>query len=204
MELSVNRHSSIRIGSDKVIYFDPYLIDSETHDADIIFITHEHFDHFSVDDIKKVEKEDTVYVIPDNMYDMLGGENVYVLRPNEKITIEGHEVITLPSYNVGKPFHPKDKGNLAYIVTIEGKRVFVAGDCDMNEDNSRIRVDIAFVPVGGKYTMDYREAAALVNRIRPELAIPVHYGEVAGDRKDGERFRELVDKDIKVELLLKE
>lgn len=205
MKITINKHSSIRIESDKIIYFDPYLIDDERHDADIIFITHEHFDHFSIEDIKKVEKEDTVFVIPDNMYNLLGGENVVVLNPNEKTEVEGYEVLTIPSYNVGRPFHPKDKGNLAYIVTIEGKRVFVAGDTDMNEDNSHIRADIVLVPVGGHYTMDYKEAAKLVNEIKPELAIPTHYGSNdIGDIKDGERFRELVDKDIKVEILIKE
>ncbi|MBR2577871.1 MAG: MBL fold metallo-hydrolase [Erysipelotrichaceae bacterium] len=205
MKISINKHSSIRIESDKVIYFDPYLIDEESHDADIIFITHEHHDHFSIEDIRKVEKEDTVYVIPDNMYNLLGGENVVVLNPNEKTEVEGYEVITIPSYNVGKPFHPKEKGNLAYIVTIEGKRVFVAGDTDKNEDNLQVRADIALVPVGGHYTMDHKEAAALVNAIRPQTAIPTHYGsEGIGDRKDGERFRELVDPEIRVEILIKE
>ena len=205
MKISINKHSSIRIESDKVIYFDPYLIDEESHDAGLIFITHEHYDHFSIEDIRKVEKEDTVFVIPENMYNLLGGENVVVLNPNEKTEIEGHEVVTLPSYNIGKPFHPKEKGNLAYIVTIEGKRVFVAGDTDKNEDNSHIKADIALVPIGGHYTMDYREAAELINEIRPEIAIPTHYGsEGIGDKKDGERFKDLVDKDIKVEILIKE
>ena len=205
MEIKINAHSSIKIISDKIIYFDPYLIKEESKDADIIFITHEHFDHFSIEDIKKVEKEDTIFVIPDNMYNLLGGENVVVLNPNEKTEIEGYEVLTLPSYNVGKQFHPKEKGNLAYIVTIEGQRVFVAGDTDMNPDNENIKVDIALVPVGGKYTMDYKEAATLINKIKPKKAIPTHYGtQGIGDKNDGERFKELVNKDIEVEILIKE
>ena len=203
MKISINKHSSIKIESEKTLYFDPYLIDEENHDADIIFITHDHHDHFSIEDIKKIEKEDTVYVIPDNMYNLLGGENVVVLKPNEKTQVEGFDVVTIPSYNVGKEFHPKDKGNLAYIVTIEGKRVFVAGDTNMNEDNSKIKVDIALVPVGGHYTMDYKEAAELVNTIKPEIAIPMHYGTNGiGDAKDGERFAELVDSSIKVNILI--
>ena len=205
MKISINKHSSIKVESDKITYFDPFLIEEESHDADIIFITHDHFDHFSIDDIKKIEKEDTVFVIPDNMYNLLGGENVVVLNPNEKTEIEEYEVVTLPSYNVGKQFHPKEKGNLAYIVTIEGQRVFVAGDTDSNPDNENIKVDIALVPVGGKYTMDYKEAANLINKIKPKKAIPTHYGtNDIGDKKDGERFKELVDKDIEVELLIKE
>ena len=200
MEISINCHSSIRIASDKVIYFDPFQIEEESHDADIIFITHDHYDHFSVEDIRKVEKEDTVYVIPECMYNLLGGENVFVVQPKEKTVVEGLDVYAVPSYNLNKPFHPLDKGYVGYLVRIEDKAVYVAGDCDMNEDNRKIRCDIALIPVGGKYTMDYRQAAELVNHIRPETAIPTHYGSIVGEKDSGERFKELVDKQIKVEL----
>ena len=200
MEISINCHSSIRIASDKVIYFDPFQIEEESHDADIIFITHDHYDHFSVEDIRKVEKEDTVYVIPECMYNLLGGENVFVVQPKEKTVVEGLDVYAVPSYNLNKPFHPLDKGYVGYLVRIEDKVVYVAGDCDMNEDNRKIRCDIALIPVGGKYTMDYRQAAELVNHIRPETAIPTHYGSIVGEKDSGERFKELVDKQIKVEL----
>ncbi len=200
MEISINCHSSIRIASDKVIYFDPFQIAEESHDADIIFITHDHYDHFSVEDIRKVEKEDTVYVIPECMYNLLGGENVVVIQPREKTVVEGLDVYAVPSYNLNKPFHPLEKGYVGYLVRIEDKVVYVAGDCDMNEDNRKIRCDIALIPVGGKYTMDYRQAAELVNHIRPETAIPTHYGSIVGEKDAGERFKELTDKQIKVEL----
>ncbi len=203
MKIQINKQSSIKIISNKIIYFDPFMIDEENHDADIVFITHDHYDHFSIDDIKKIEKEDTVFVIPDNMYNLLGGENVVVLNPNEKTIVEGYEVMTISSYNVNKRFHPKEKGNLGYIVKIEGKRVYVAGDCDMNEDNENISADIAIVPVGGHFTMDYKEAAKLINKIKPEIAIPCHYGNLGiGDIDDGKRFKELVDSNIKVEILI--
>lgn len=204
MKIKVNNHSSIKIISDKVIYFDPFMIEEESKDADIIFITHDHFDHFSIEDIKKIEKEDTVYVIPDNMYNLLGGENIFVLNPNEKTIIEGYEVLSVPSYNVNSRFHPKEKGNLGYVVTIENKRIYVAGDCDYNEDNRQLKVDVALIPIGGTYTMDYKDAATLINEIKPELAIPTHYGSLdIGDKEDGDKFKALIDKDIKVELLLK-
>lgn len=200
MEIKINGHSSIKIISDKIIYFDPFKIEKESHDADIIFITHDHYDHFSIEDIKKIEKEDTVYVIPECMYNLLGGENVVVLSANEKAIVEGYDVYTVPSYNVNKKFHPKEKGYLGYLVRIEDKVVYVAGDTDINEDNLKIKCDIALVPVGGKYTMDYREAAQLVNAIKPEIAIPTHYGDIVGDKDDGEKFMQLVDKEIKVEI----
>ena len=203
MKISINKHSSIRIeDGDKVLYFDPFQITDCLNDADLIFITHDHFDHFSIEDIRKVEKDDTVYVIPECMYNLLGGENVVTVLPGEKHIIEGYEVKVIPSYNVGKQFHPKDKGYVAYVVGIGGEKVFVAGDCDANEDNLKVKCDIALVPAGGMYTMNYAEAAAFVNRIHPKKAIPMHYGEVAGDQKDGERFAKLVDKDIEVEILL--
>ena len=203
MKATINKHSSIKIVSNKTLYFDPFLINDESHDADIIFITHDHYDHFSIEDIKKVEKEDTVYVIPENMYNLLGGENVVILRPFEKTQVEGYEVVTVPSYNVTKHFHPKDKQNLGYIVTIEGKKVYVAGDTDMNDDNKNVKADIVFVPIGGHYTMDYKEAALLVNSIKPETAIPTHYGtNNIGSIEDAEKFKNLVNKSIKVNILI--
>ena len=108
----------------------------------------------------------------------------------------------MPSYNPNKAFHPKEKGYVGYLMTIEDKVVYVAGDCDMNEDNMKIRCDIALVPVGGKYTMDYEEAAQLVNHLHPETAIPTHYGGFLGGEDAGERFRELVDSGIEVKILL--
>ncbi len=201
MKIEVNANSSIRIKADRVIYFDPFQIEAERHDADIVFVTHDHFDHFSLEDIRKVEKEDTVFVIPECMHDMLGG-NVIEAVPGVIFDVEGYEVKAVPSYNVGKPFHPKEKGYIGYIVKIEGKRVFVAGDCDVNGDNREAGCDIALIPIGGKFTMDFREAAGLVNQMRPGLVIPTHYGDVAGDKEDGRKFRDLVDPSIEVKLLL--
>ena len=200
MKIEINCHSSIRITANKTIYFDPFKIEEECHDADIIFITHDHYDHFSIEDIKKIEKDDTVYVIPECMYNMLGGENVIVVEPGEKTIVEGFETFAVPAYNKLKPFHPKMKGYVGYNVLIEGKRVYVAGDTDMNEDNMKLKCDIALVPVGGKYTMDYKQAAELVNLIKPEIAIPTHYGDIVGDKNDGEKFIGLLDPEIKGEL----
>ena len=200
MKIEINCHSSIRITANKTIYFDPFKIEEECHDADIIFITHDHYDHFSIEDIKKIEKDDAVYVIPECMYNMLGGENVIVVEPGEKTIVEGFETFVVPAYNKLKPFHPKMKGYVGYNVLIEGKRVYVAGDTDMNEDNMKLKCDIALVPVGGKYTMDYKQAAELVNLIKPEIAIPTHYGDIVGDKNDGEKFIGLLDPEIKGEL----
>lgn len=204
MEIKINAQSSIKIVSDKIIYFDPFLIDDELHDADIIFITHDHHDHFSLVDIKKVENENTIFVIPDCMYNLLGGENIIVVKPNEKVIVEDYEVVVISSYNKNKSFHPKEKGYVSYIVEIENEKIFVAGDCDRNEDIEKIKCDIALVPIGGHYTMDYKEAADLINLIKPKIVIPTHYGAMVGDKEDGLRFKELIDKDIEVSLKLYE
>ncbi len=202
MKIEVNANSSIRIEAGKVIYFDPFQIEEERHDADIIFVTHDHFDHFSSEDIEKIEKKDTIFVIPECMHSLLDKENVITAVAGETLKVEGYETETIPSYNVGKPFHPKGKGYIGYIVKIEGQRVYVAGDCDANEDNRKVDCDIALIPIGGKYTMDYKEAAGLTNEMKPKLAIPTHYGDVAGDKEDGRKFKELVDPSIEVKLLL--
>ena len=200
MRITVNCHSSIRIAGDKVIYFDPFKIERAKHDADYIFITHDHYDHFSVDDIKKVEKEDTVYVIPDCMYNLLGGENVITMKPGDVTNLDGIMVEAVPSYNHAKQFHLKEKGYLGYVLFYEGKRVYVAGDCDINDDNLKITCDIALIPIGGHYTMDYKEAARFINKIAPEIAIPTHYGDLVGKMDVGEKFAELVHSEIKVRL----
>ena len=202
MKISINTHSSIRIEDKKVIYFDPFEIENEAHDADIIYITHDHYDHFSIDDIRKIEKEDTVYVIPECMYNLLGGENVVVVKAGDKTTIEGYETEVIPSYNINKQFHTKEKNYVGYIVTIDNQRVYVAGDCDANEDNLKISCDIALIPIGGKYTMDYAQAADFINHIKPKIAIPTHYGSIIGEKDDGKKFAELVEKEIKVQLIL--
>ena len=200
MDISINCHSSIKIKSDKTIYFDPFKIVNENHDADIIFITHDHYDHFSIEDIKKIEKEDTVFVIPECMYNLLGGENVVTVKPLEKVLVEDHEVYVVPSYNVNSNFHPKDKEYVGYVVTIEGKRVYVAGDCDLNDDNKKVKCDIALLPIGGKYTMDYRQAAELTNIINPEIVIPTHYGDIVGSFEDVDNFKELVNDNIIIDV----
>lgn len=202
MKISINAHSSIRIESDKVIYFDPFKINEEKHDADIIFVSHDHFDHFSIEDIKKIEKEDTVFVIPDCMYNLLGGENVITVLANDKIMVEDYETLVIPSYNREKQFHTKEKGYVGHNVKIEDKWVYIAGDCDINEDNLKVHCDIAFVPVGGHYTMDYKEASDYINTIKPAIAIPTHYGDIVGEKNSGEEFKKLVDKNIEVQLYL--
>lgn len=198
--ITVNTHSSIRIDEGKIIYIDPFKITEESHNADIILITHSHFDHYSVEDIRKVMKSDTVIVCPQSMNEAgeLGIE-VKKVSPNEKLEMHGISIETVPAYNVLKPFHPKKNGWVGYIIdSHEHGRIYIAGDTDINEDNKQVKCDIAMLPAGGVFTMNAKEAAKLANTIRPKYAIPIHYGSVAGNADDGEKFSKAVDSDIEV------
>ncbi len=209
MNIKVLYHSSIKIESNINIYFDPFKIEVASNDADVIFITHEHYDHFSPEDILKIKKENTIIVLPKNMENIaldLNFEktNIVLVEPNQKYKLENQELIfeTIPAYNVNKNFHKKEMNWVGYILEIEGKRVYVAGDTDITEENKQVKCDIALVPIGGTYTMKAKEAAELVNIIKPKIAIPIHYGAIVGNKEDEKIFVENVEKDIECKILL--
>ncbi|MBP5654899.1 MAG: MBL fold metallo-hydrolase [Clostridiales bacterium] len=206
--IRVDSHSSVRIEADgKVIYVDPYLIEGEPSDADYIFITHEHYDHFSPDDIAKIIKPDTGFVFPQKMeknVKLLAGEGALVpVLPGNSYSIGDVNFETVAAYNVLKPFHTKTAKNCGYVITANGLRIYVAGDMDITSEAKNVECDIAIVPCGGTYTMNYKEAAKLVNAIRPSVAIPTHYGKVVGNASDGDSFAKLVDDGIQVDIKLK-
>lgn len=198
-------HSSIKINEGKVIYFDPFKIDKQYNDADIIFITHDHYDHYSEEDIDKVIKPDTTIVIPEGMQVKLlkkgvKNSNIITVEPEKTYVVEGLKFETIPAYNVNKAFHPKDNGWVGYILEIDGIRYYIAGDTDITEENKRVKCDIAFVPVGGTYTMDFKEAAELVNEIKPKVAVPIHYGSIVGTSEDAINFQKLLNPEIKCKI----
>lgn len=201
--IEVLTHSSIRITGGPTIYVDPFHIEQEVHDADIIFITHDHFDHFSVEDIEKVRKEDTVLVIPEKMKGQAGKAScsrVVTVKSGMKEQLKGIEFEAVAAYNNMKPFHPKWNGWVGYVLTVNGVRIYIAGDTDMTKDNQLISCDVAMVPIGGKFTMDASQAAELVNVMKPKVAIPTHYGSIAGTKEAEEDFRAKVDPSIPVEI----
>lgn len=202
--ITVNTHSSIRIADEKIIYIDPFKITDEPHDADIILITHDHFDHYSPEDILKIMRPDTVLVMPQKMKSSdATGLTPTQVSSSDSITVKGISIETIPAYNKLKPFHPKSKGWVGYIInSSEHGRIYIAGDTDITDENSQVRCRIAMLPAGGTYTMNAANAAKLANTIRPEYAIPVHYGSVAGSMKDGETFKAAVDSSIEVVLKL--
>jgi predicted Zn-dependent hydrolases of the beta-lactamase fold len=201
-------HSSIRINKEKVIYIDPFKINKNYNDADIIFITHDHYDHYSEEDIDKVIKEDTTIVISKDLLKKLlkKGINknaIIVAEPNKEYETQGINFNTIPAYNINKKFHPKENNWLGYIITINNVKYYVAGDTDITDENRKVKCDVAFVPVGGTYTMDFKEAARLINEIKPKIAVPIHYGSIVGTKQDARNFINLLNSEIKGVILIK-
>lgn len=199
-------HSSIKITGKKTVYFDPFEIEGEPHDADVIFVTHDHFDHFSPDDIAKITKEDTCLILSECMRGfeekVEGGIKCKFVRPGGMVELRSMIAKAIPAYNRMKPFHPKNKGYVGYVLTLDDTTYYVAGDTDMTPESKAVKCDVALLPVGGKFTMDYKEAAKLVNTILPKVAIPTHYGTVAGDMEDGKRFAELADSKVEIRVMM--
>ena len=207
--IEVLYHSSIRINKEKTIYIDPFKIDKNYNDADIIFITHDHYDHYSEEDIDKVINENTTIIIPEELLTKLlrKGINknaIITVKPNEKYMVQEIKFGTVPAYNTNKTFHPKENDWIGYIITLDGIRYYIAGDTDITEENRKVKCDVAFVPVGGTYTMDFKEAAQLINEIQPKIAVPIHYGSIVGTEQDATDFIKLLHPSIKGIILMKQ
>ena len=196
--ISVNTQSSIRIQDSKVLYFDPFKIEGTPHDADIILITHSHFDHWSPEDIRKVMKPDTILVCPKSLKeaDTLG-LTVKSVLPSECFSIDGLEFQTVPAYNKVLPFHPKHEGWVGYLFHSQTNGdMYIAGDTDMTDENQTVRCQTAFLPIGGTYTMNAEQAAKLADIIQPETVIPIHYGSIVGTPNDIHQFTKALTKNI--------
>ena len=207
-DIEVLYHSCIRMNKEKMIYIDPYHIEKNYNDADMIFITHDHYDHYSEEDIDKVRKNNTIFIVPENLLNKLikkgiNDENIITLDPGDAENIDGIKVEAIHSYNIDKPFHPKENNWLGYVIEIDGVRYYIAGDTDITEENKIIKCDVAFVPVGGTYTMNFSEAAQLVNIIKPKNAVPIHYGSVVGTKQDATDFIKLLYPTTKGIILMK-
>lgn len=208
-QITVNTQSSIRMESASIIYFDPLQIDKAAHDADVIFITHDHSDHFSPKDISIIANEGTQLFVPESMYatavEQSGIEEKQIKAVKPGLFVEVHNGYffqTVPAYNKIKPYHPKKAGWCGYVLSIDGKKYYIAGDTDDIPEARKVKCDVALVPIGGKFTMNPKSAAELVNAMRPEAVIPTHYGSIVGSIEDGRLFRSMVDDWIKVELKL--
>lgn len=201
--IQVLTHSSIKITGEATIYVDPFHVVEAAGDADIILITHDHYDHYSPEDIAKVIKEDTILVVPRKMerqVEEISCGEIVTVEPGEQKQLGSIAIETVPAYNSLKPFHPRAKGWVGYLIETGGARIYIAGDTDMTPESQAVTCDVAMVPIGGTFTMNAKKAAELVNVIRPKVAIPTHYGSVAGVRENEDVFRAHVDADIAVEI----
>lgn len=194
-------HASFRLQSaGAVVYFDPRNI-KDAITADVICVTHGHFDHLSVEDLGKVARAGTVILCPASCVDRARAAvpskvSVRSMAPGQTLRLGAITVEAVPSYNTNKPNHPREAGNLGFVVGLGGQRTYFAGDTDLIPEMAGIRCDFALLPVGGTYTMDAAEAAKAAGMIKPRMAVPMHWGEVVGTRKDAERFVELLPEGI--------
>lgn len=195
-------HDTFKITGDKVIYTDPFKIKKKDR-ADIILITHEHYDHCSPEDVKKIQGPDTVIVTVADCAPRLTG-NIKTIKPGDKLNVMGMDIEAVPSYNTNKKFHPKEKGWVGFIFTAGGQRIYLAGDTDYIAEMKDIKCDIALLPVSGTYVMTADEAARAALDIKPKAAIPMHYASIVGTNDDAERFRKALEGKIDVVVLKEE
>ena len=183
-------HAGFKIKYNQVIYIDPFRI-KETEPADLIIITHEHFDHLSPEDIRRILDKNTIIITTPNCASKLSG-TVKTISPGKTVEIEGIKIEAVPAYNINKDFHPKSKSWIGVVITVGGMRVYHAGDTDNIPEMRNLRdIDVALLPVSGTYVMTAEEAAEAANTIMPKVAVPMHYGTIIGTRADAERFKRL-------------
>lgn len=208
LEFTRIAHDTFRIAGSKVVYTDPYRV-AKRDEADLVLVSHEHFDHMSLDDLKKVCGSGTTIVASPLCKDGLKGMKVKetrFLEPGDKTAVGQVTIEAVPAYNINKfrepgtVFHPKAEKRLGFIVTLDGTRVYFAGDTDFIPEMKSIKCDIALLPVSGTYVMTAEEAAEAAKAINPKIAVPMHYGAIVGGEADAKKFKSLV-KNCQVEIV---
>ncbi|MCU0597709.1 MAG: MBL fold metallo-hydrolase [Desulfobacterales bacterium] len=181
-------HDGFMIDASKTICIDPYQILTDKK-ADLILITHDHFDHCSPEDIAKIQHEKSIVITEKDSAKKLSGD-VRTIKPGEVITIDNIRIEGVRAYNVNKNFHPKTNDWLGFIVGVDGVKIYHAGDTDLIPEMAGIQTDIALLPVSGTYVMTANEAVEAAKLIKPSVAIPMHYGAIVGDKSDAILFKE--------------
>jgi L-ascorbate metabolism protein UlaG (beta-lactamase superfamily) len=195
-------HDCFRIDAMKTLYFDPYQLSSGPK-ADLILISHDHFDHCSPEDVAKIQKPKTVIVTEKDSAKKLKGD-VRVVKPGDTLTVEGIKIEAVPSYNTDKDFHPRKNAWLGFVVEVDGVRIYHAGDSDFIPEMKNLKVDIALLPVSGTYVMTAEQAVQAALAVNPKLAIPMHYGAIVGDEQDAVHFKKALAGKVEVQVLRKE
>jgi L-ascorbate metabolism protein UlaG (beta-lactamase superfamily) len=190
-------HDSFRLDGPAVIYFDPVDLSGKLPVAGLVLVSHEHHDHCSPGDVKKVSGPDTVVLAAASAAAKLPGART--VKPGDRLSVAGVEVEAVRAYNVNKfrapgvPFHPREAEHVGYVVTVDGVRVYFAGDTDHIPEMADIACDVALLPVSGTYVMTVEEAAEAARTLSPEIVVPMHFGTGIGTAGDGERFSALYD-----------
>ncbi|MFH1801648.1 MAG: MBL fold metallo-hydrolase [archaeon] len=209
-------HAGFLIKDSKVIYVDPYNIREGLEKADLILITHSHYDHCSFADMQKIIKEGTRIVVPADCQSKIVRSEVpiriEVVEPGQEREFGSVKISTVSSYNIDKHFHPKSEGWIGYLIKIDGVVVYHAGDTDLIPEMQKLtghkqkgKKFVLLLPVGGRFTMSAEEAAEAAKIIKPSLAIPMHYGSIVGSEEDAREFSELCrENKINCEILQKE
>ncbi len=205
VEITWLKHDAFLLkGNGVVVAIDPYEIRSVPEKADLVLVTHDHFDHCDPNSVRLVAKPDAVIIAPQNAASKLG-KNVRVVKAGNVLTEKGVTIKVVPAYNVRperQRFHPKNYGGVGYLITLAGKTVYHPGDTDLIPEMDNLgHVDIALLPVSGTYVMDAQEAAEAVKRIKPTHVIPMHYGSIVGSKADAEKFAQLVAGQTTVHIL---
>ena len=211
MNIKVIAQNAIKIitESGKTIYFDPFKLRNEdSKDADIIFVTHSHFDHFSAQDIKQINKDNTKIVVTNDLFEKavqcgFNEDEILAVVPDKEYSFAGIEFKTIPAYNTNKEFHKREYNWVGYILNVDGEIIYVAGDTDITDEALNVECDIAMVPVGGIYTMTAEEAAMLVGQIMPrKYAVPTHYKTVVGSEEDALKFKKSLEGKVEVRIMM--
>ncbi|MCL4397026.1 MBL fold metallo-hydrolase [Candidatus Parvarchaeota archaeon] len=196
-------------GKNRIVYTDPYKVKNNYNDADLILVTHDHYDHLDKESIKKLTNDKTTIIAPKDCQTLLKefkNDKIFV-SPNEVKIVKDITIKTVPSYNINKfnekgvAFHPKEKGNVGYIFMIDNTRIYLAGDTDNIPEMESFKTDIALLPVSGTYVMTPNEAAEAALRINPKMTIPMHYGSGIGTEKEAQEFKNLLLNKLNVEIL---
>lgn len=202
VNIQVYTQASIKLTGCKRVYIDPYQLMEKQHDADYIFITHEHYDHYDEESIKNALNDKTLLIVPACLKECASKitKNVFVVEPNKTYTLDEITFDTIPAYNKNKPYHPKENDYVGYNITIDKTKYYIMGDTDRTEETDTVKTDVCFVPIGGTYTMNVEEAISCINHIKPKKVIPIHYGSIVGTKSLGQEFKEKIDKEIEVEI----
>lgn len=191
------RGSSVRIRQMGVeIHVDPLRVNEDSK-ADLVLLTHPHYDNFSEDDIARVRNPETVIVAPASMKKLLGDAD-HFMRPGDMVQLDGFDVLAVPAHNIEKKFHTPEHGWLGYVFTIGDTTYYHAGDTDFLPSMFGIRCDVAFLPCGGHYTMDAAAAARAGEACGAEIIVPIHWGEQHGTMDDIEHLKQLFSREVAV------